>query len=611
MSVVALTVPLELADGGIAYTGSATGLGDLFVVNTTGYNSISVQLSGTWVGTVSFKASNDGINWTTIATATTNGLYIYPTTGIYFKAEVTAYTSGEIDALAYLRFQQVADITIDADLANIDTNTAATAANTAQANVYLQSIANDIGETTTPIVATATANGTLFTTDTLGYETISVQLSGDWQANCVFQVSNDNVTFANVQGYTFNNYMNSINTAQDNGVYIFPVTGRYFRVTVSNYNSGTVSCTSYLRSQSLAGIGETMLTQAMDQSNNTPINVNYQNTGQKPAAASVPVTLSDENILDKYITGRAFTQTSTYLNYNMLLDAKDSAINPSAPLDCLQYRSIYFQFNSGGTNSAGNTASASFIPEMSNDLVNWVTAGVYNLAAGTSVGISEVTSINPVNYGSFSAFGASLTMRYFRLRCSGFASNAFIQWTTVLRMTPFTNRNESITNILQQGGSGLSGGTASFNSGAQTVSTGLGASMSNAIAPILIGGSDRSIVKAEMIGAPIGATPTYGLNGPWARQANYDIAGAGSVGGVNPLFSEDKTYPVNVRLERTTQGQDSVQDLLQQVLVELRALNYYTRETPNALNSGLMVSLQDDPENFADDQNTSRLQKGH
>ena len=294
MSVVSLTVPLELADGGIAYTGSLSGLGVLFTVNTTGYNSISVQLSGTWVATVTFKISNDGINWTSIATTTSNGTTIYPTTGIYFQAEVTAYTSGIINALAFLRFQQVADISIDADLADIDANTAATATNTAEILQQMQE-GNSV-----PIVTTLAANGTLFTVDTLGYNSISIQLSGDWAAQCTFQVSNNNTTFANVQGYTFNNYMNSINTAQDNGVYIFPVTGRYFQVLVSNYNSGTVSCTAYLRTQSLAGIGETMLTQAMDQTNNLPINVNYQNTGQKAAAASVPVTLSDENIKDAF-----------------------------------------------------------------------------------------------------------------------------------------------------------------------------------------------------------------------------------------------------------------------------------------------------------------------
>jgi hypothetical protein len=597
MSVVALTVPLELADGGQAYVGSVSGVGDLFIVNTTGYNSISVQLSGTWVGTVTFSISNDGIAWTPIATATSNGVTIYPTTGIYFKAAVTAYTSGTVNALAYLRFQQVSDITIDADLADIDANTAATAANTAEILQQMQE-GNSV-----PIVSTRNSNGILFTVDTMGYNSISIQLSGDWQANCVFQVSNNNTTFANVQGYTFNNYLNSINTAQDNGVYIFPVTGRYFQVLISNYNTGTVSCTAYLRTQSLAGIGETMLTQAMDQSNNLPINVNYQNTGQQNAAASVPVTLSTENILDKFITGRAFTQTSTYQNYNMLLDAADSAKNPGAPIDCLQYRSIYFQFNSAGVTGGNNGVNANFIPEASNDLVNWVNVSCYRLDGGSAVGINETRSINPVNFGGFGMFGANLMMRYFRLRCNVFSVTVFIQFTTTLRMTPLTYATQAYSSIAQIGATGVPGAATMVN--ANTI---------QANNPILtVGGSDRVIFRQELMGAmgAGGIANAYLTNGPYARNAYYDLAGAAGVAGPQPFLAEDKTYPVNVRLERTTNAQDSVQDLLQQILVELKALNYYTREIPLALNSGRTASMDDDPENFFDDKTIARLTRGH
>lgn len=587
MSVVALTVPLELADGGIAYTGSLSGLGVLFTVNTTGYNSISVQLSGTWNATVTFQISNDGVEWTPIATTINNGTTIYPTTGIYFQAVVTAYTSGTIDALAFLRFQQVADISIDADLADIDANTAATATNTAEILQQMQE-GNSV-----PIVTTLTANGTLFTTDTLGYNTISVQLSGDWAANCTFQVSNDNVNFANVQGYTFNNYMNSINTAQDNGVYIFPVTGRYFQVIVSNYKSGTVNCTAYLRTQSLAGIGETMLTQAMDQTNNTPINVNYQNTGQKPAAASVPVTLSDENIQDKFITGRAFTQTTTFLNYNMLLDAKDSGINPGAPLDCTQYRSFYFQYNAGATSGAGSTVNATFIPEASNDLVNWTNVSMYRLDGGSSVGVNEIRNINPINIAGNAVYGGNIMMRFFRLRCSAFTSASFIQFTTILRMTPMTYTTQTYTNIGQVGGTAVVGGATLTNPAAAGAT----------FPPIIVGGTDRSIVRSELIGAmgQGGINNSYLTNGPYGRNAYYDLAGAAGVAGPQPFLSEDKTYPVNVRLERSTKGQDSVQDLLQQILVELKLNNHYTRETPYALTTSDFSSMNDELNDFAND----------
>jgi hypothetical protein len=444
-------------------------------------------------------------------------------------------------------------------------------------------------------------NGTVFAVDTAGYNSISIQVGGVWQASLTFQTSNDGVNWVNTQGFAFNSSVTSIDTVVDNDVYLVPVIGRYFQLVMSNYKEGAASITAYLRFQSIAGLGEAMMSQAMDQSNTTPINVTYQLTGQQAAAASVPVTLSNENIQDKFIVGRAFPQTTTYLGYNMLLDAADSSINPGAPIDCLQYRSIYFQFNSAGPAGGGNTVNATFLPEASNDLVNWTNVAVFNLAAAVSVGGSEVTSFNPANYGNFATLGANLSMRYFRIRCSSFGNSTFIQFTTMLRMTPFLNRVETFTNIGQQGASSLAGGTAQFNSGAQTVSVGLGASMSSALPPLIIGGTDRSIVKQEFIGAPVGATPTYGLNGPWARQAYFDTAGNMGVAGPQPFLAEDKTYPVNVRLERSINGQDSVQDLLQQILVELKLNNHYTRETPLAMNTGLFNSMEDELSDFVND----------
>lgn len=475
----------------------------------------------------------------------------------------------------------------------------------------------------TPITAALTTNGTLFTVETFGYNTISVQLSGDWQALCTFQVSNDNVFWANVQGYTFNNFLNSINTAQDNGVYIFPVTGRYFRVVVSNYKAGTVSTVSYLRQQSLAGIGETMLTQAMDPSNGTPIQTTFagiQGPGQQPAANSMPVALANEQILDKYIFGKAYTQTSTYLGFNMLLPQEQASIDPGAPLDCLQYRSIYFQFNSGGVTGGANGVNATFLPEISNDLVNWTNTEVFRLDGGSAVGVTPTRSINPANIGGNALYGANLSARYFRLRCSGFITTVFIQFTTTLRMTPMTVVTETYTNFAQQNGSSLAQGVTNFNSNNQGVTT-TGGQTSSGISPLLIGATDHSVVRQEMLGAPINpAVTAYNFGGPWARQANVDVAGAFTVSGPMPFMAEEKTTPVNVRLERSTNGQDSVQDLLQQILVELKALSYYTRELPVSIalavsqGNPLMAdpgSMSDDPENFYNDPTLSQYRKGN
>lgn len=456
-------------------------------------------------------------------------------------------------------------------------------------------------------------NGVIFTVDTAGFNSISVQLSGQWFANVDFETSNDGTNWVSTQGFGFNTDLYATESATQNDVYLIPVLGRYFRLLVSNYVSGPIDVTAYLRFQSIAGLGEASLTQAMDASTGTPINTTIagiQGPGQQPAKNSMPVTLSNENIQDYYIAGRAFNQTTTYVGYNMLLPPEQSAINPGAPLDCLQYRSIYFQFNTGGNALGSNTVNATFIPETSNDLVNWSNVSVYRLEGGSSVGITEVRSINPVNFGASAIFGANLMLRYFRLRCSAFSSSQFVQFTSVLRMTPLTYETQAFASISQQNGNSLPGASTMTSAGA----------ISAAFPPLVIGGPDRSVTRSELIGAPYNNLASY-TNGPYVRSAYFDLAGNMGVSGPQPFLSEDKTYPVNVRLERTTKGQDSVQDLLQQILTELKALNYYTREMPmaistlnqlaNPLIAGSFPSMEDDPENFYDDVTITQLKKGH
>jgi hypothetical protein len=280
----------------------------------------------------------------------------------------------------------------------------------------------------------------------------------------------------------------------------------------------------------------------------------------------------------------------------MLLDAKDSGINPGAPLDCLQYRSIYFQYNSGAVAAGANGVNATFLPEASNDLVNWTNVSCFRLDGGSSVGVTEIRSINPTTYGASAIFGANLMMRYFRIRCSAFTTTVFIQWTTTLRMTPLTYTTETYTNIGQVGVVAVLGGATLTNP----------SNGSATFPPTIVGGLDRSVVRSELIGAmgTGGIAQSYLTNGPYARNSYYDLAGAAGVAGPQPFLAEDKTYPVNVRLERSTNGQDSVQDLLLQIVLELKALSYYTREAPQALNSGLMASFRDEPDNFAKDPTT-------
>lgn len=88
--------------------------GILLMLDTTGYSSLVIQAYGTWSATVVVGMSNDGITWTssngmllgasnaTLAIAA-NGTYIYPCYSKYTKVYISAYTSGEVSVIAYLR----------------------------------------------------------------------------------------------------------------------------------------------------------------------------------------------------------------------------------------------------------------------------------------------------------------------------------------------------------------------------------------------------------------------------------------------------------------------------------------------------------------------------
>jgi hypothetical protein len=105
---------LVLADN-VQIVQGRSGLGPIFNVDTTGYNSIILQLTGTWSATITFQVSNDGSTWSStlawpvagaaapVSTATANGQWIIPTSGRFFRAQVTAWTSGLVSAHAVLR----------------------------------------------------------------------------------------------------------------------------------------------------------------------------------------------------------------------------------------------------------------------------------------------------------------------------------------------------------------------------------------------------------------------------------------------------------------------------------------------------------------------------
>lgn len=92
-------------------------VGSMVMVETTGYNSVVVQLAGTWSGTQSFEVSNDGTSWnacagwsvtggaTPVTSATASGHWLLPCAGRYFRVRFSAYTSGFAAVILALKNQ--------------------------------------------------------------------------------------------------------------------------------------------------------------------------------------------------------------------------------------------------------------------------------------------------------------------------------------------------------------------------------------------------------------------------------------------------------------------------------------------------------------------------
>jgi hypothetical protein len=256
-------------------------------------------------------------------------------------------------------------------------------------------------------------------------------------------------------------------------------------------------------------------------------------------------------------------------NATVLSDAPPSTILVLAPnqpqiIDTTGYQTVVFQ----------QTVAAAVTVTHSNDGATYssvlglplsATAGTYS---GTTAATANLISAFPVaaRYMRFSS--ATLTTVIIYLRQQPFASFAGYG-------------NQTVTASVS--------GTAAV--GATTAAN-----------PVLVGGVDSGALVRRVL------TDTTG-------QLQTDVN--------NQLFNgaiyTEQFLPLRVEEIRTTRGQDSTQDLLQQILVELKTLNYYTRETPNSINlmlqqsslAGFMpASMQDEQEQFFSDTTLFNLTKG-
>ena len=120
---------LSDATTGPQNTYTASGLGTVFTLDTSGSSSIVIEVTGTFSGSLNFYTGNDpyptypayglnittGLSSTTFSGAPVAAIFVFPATGRYFRCAATAYTSGQFIILPALRtapmFPYTANIT--------------------------------------------------------------------------------------------------------------------------------------------------------------------------------------------------------------------------------------------------------------------------------------------------------------------------------------------------------------------------------------------------------------------------------------------------------------------------------------------------------------------
>jgi hypothetical protein len=97
--------------GRVTLQNAAAATGNGTVMNIDGFKAVAVQVSGTFVGTVTFETSVDGTNFVAtgvtpaaggaaVSTATAPGLWNLTPNGVtQLRVRVSAYTSGTITAV--------------------------------------------------------------------------------------------------------------------------------------------------------------------------------------------------------------------------------------------------------------------------------------------------------------------------------------------------------------------------------------------------------------------------------------------------------------------------------------------------------------------------------
>ena len=401
-------------------------------------------------------------------------------------------------------------------------------------------------------------NTVLFTVDTKGYNSIAVQLNGEWVGAVNFVASNDQTTWYPVPGWVTGDDVVPVTSVYEEDLFSASVNkGRYLRaITNSDFNGalGGVSWVAYLRqAQVVAPSGINVFLDP-----GLPINTGITT----PTGARVPLKGDAQGNLA--VSDAPPTQVMSGVAVGSIVSFWDTT----------GYQSVAVQVIVAG--------GATITYEASNTGADWVLIpGVQVSTLGGGLVQTSTTAV----LLHFPAIA-----KFFRARIS--TASVLCTVASTLRSQPVSVTNTQVgTNLAAISGTApVTAGVA----GMQAVGGNIAAGTAPTANPVLAGGIDTAGLTRRLLTDPSGAAAVVGLD-----PIKYPTTNVVQVGGPAPT-STLSNFPIKTsEVLNSPNGMDGMIDAMNRIVMELRQLTTYVKELPLYLNTG--TYCQDDDRQFRDD----------
>ncbi len=399
------------------YTGTPTA-GSAAVFSLASVADGVINVTGTWTGTLQAEVTVDGTNWVA------HGVHIFGSPNFVTTFTGNVMASINLAGKTQFRIRATAAMTGSATVKFVSSVNPATvyvanAIKLQDASSPTSSVQGTIKAASTAPVATDTALVVAISPNTgslplpTGAATSALQTSG----NTTLTAISGQLPSALGAKTTANSL--AVNIASDQTV---PVSGTV-TVASTTANQGTAAATA---SAWPIKVTDGTNVAAVKAASTAPVAtdpaivvaISPTTAGQTAAASSQPVTLSNENVQDLYVTGQS-AQTAT-VNNILTVTAGTNAT------DLTGYRSASVQVVSTGT-------AGTYIFEGSNDNVNFISLTVYNAAVITGTPITGAITASVSNL----VYTFPVVTRYARLRIATTVTGGSVQAFTKASQTAF------------------------------------------------------------------------------------------------------------------------------------------------------------------------------